>query len=59
MHQVVDLENELGPEGEDKYTFQAALYKKLKTQNEELEREIEKRGASPVVDYEPTQPAMQ
>lgn len=45
------LERELS--GDDqKYITQDDQFLKLKTQNEELERALEKRGASAVVDYE-------
>eukprot|EP00026_Physarum_polycephalum_P017043 Phypoly_transcript_18128.p1 GENE.Phypoly_transcript_18128~~Phypoly_transcript_18128.p1 ORF type:complete len:121 (+),score=28.45 Phypoly_transcript_18128:311-673(+) len=52
IHQVVQLESELGEE--DKYNAQNFEYNKLKTQNEELERAIEKHGGSPVLSYEET-----
>lgn len=55
--QVVELEKELS--SEERYETQDTRFKKLKVQNEELSRAIEKRGASPVVNYESTQTAQE
>jgi hypothetical protein len=48
----VQLETELGSGADDKYNSQNFEYNKLKTQNEELQRALEKHGESPVVSYE-------
>ena len=55
--QVVSLEREL--ESEEKYVSQDDRFKKLKVQNEELARAIEKNGSSPVINYEATQAAQE
>ena len=49
IHLVVKLEKEL--DAPDQYKDQEVSYKRIKTQNEELERALEKHGVSPVVDY--------
>jgi len=55
MHQVIGLEKELSDDV--KYSSQDEKFKKLQTQNEELERALEKHGESAVLNYESAQPA--